>query len=262
MSKWTCLGWVALGASMFASACSSDESTGTGTLDSCNKACDHVAAKNCGDVVASECQKTCESDGVCPKELNAYFECVANTAVVACSGTTTSVSGCDAQDSAYTDCASCAPTASDGSCGACMKTSCCGELKSYNVAVDSAGFVACIDPCTTQACFDGCVSTFPTAGAAYNAAVACQDKSCTRPCTCGAQTGDQPCTACVKANCCDLFVAYSTTSDIAGFDACITPCTTQACVDACVTSFPTAGAAFNKLVTMCLNTTCATACAG
>lgn len=263
MRKWIGLGWVAFGALVFAPACSSDETTGgkPSTEDSCHEACDVVAAKNCGDVVASTCQSSCSADEVCPTELNAFFDCVSKTATVTCSGTNTLIAGCDTQDKAYTACASCEPEADDTMCGSCMKSSCCGELKSYNLASDSAGFVTCINPCTTQACFDTCVSSFPMAGAAYNAAVACQDKSCTKPCTCGAQASDQPCTACVKANCCDMLVEYSSTSDVAGFDACITPCTTQACIDACAVSFPTAGAAFNKLMTMCVSTTCAASCA-
>lgn len=268
MSKWIFLGWLSLGAGSLLAACGSDEVDGgnPGGSNACVQACQRMSSAACGDYANTDCKAPaqCPADEACPTELNAFYGCIANTAMVTCSAGQTRATGCEKQATTYVSCASCAAAPGDTTCGACVKTSCCEELQDWSLASDGAGFDACIQPCQTQACDDDCIARFPISGAAYKATLECQETSCERPCVCGASASDDTCLRCVKANCCDALLVYNNASDVAGFSGCVRMCaaTDQACADACVARFPEAGDAFAKLSTTCLDTTCLTACSG
>jgi hypothetical protein len=55
---------------------------------------------------------------------------------------------------------------------------------------------------------------------------------------------DMACGTCTRGTCCDALQAYVRSADVEAFDACVTPCTDQACVDACTAASPLAGAAY------------------
>jgi hypothetical protein len=59
--------------------------------------------------------------------------------------------------------------------------------------------------------------------------------------------GDMACGTCARSSCCDELQTYVAASDIQVFDACVTPCEDQACVDACTAASPVAGAAYAAL---------------
>jgi hypothetical protein len=60
-------------------------------------------------------------------------------------------------------------------------------------------------------------------------------------------TGDMACGMCSRSTCCDELQTYVGSSDIQVFDACVTPCMDQACVDTCTAASPVAGAAYTAL---------------
>ena len=129
------------------------------------------------------------------------------------------------------------------------------------------GFFDCAsaDTCNTQECFDGCVASNPMAGQAYLKLDACRNKSCVTGCVCAPSDADaaNPCLACVKSKCCTDFGALINSSDYAVFDACLNGCGDgdTACLDACFTASPMAGAAYDTLNSSCLSDTCSTECA-
>jgi hypothetical protein len=235
----------------------------TGGGGACRPACEKVAAANCGDVKTTTCA-SCVTPTTCTSEVTAYFSCVANKATVTCDTTAMSsqVEGCDAESAAYGTCAACETSADDSACSSCTKSTCCTEVKAYTSSSDAIDFENCLSPCADQACVDTCSTMYPNAGKAYAAAVACQTKSCTNDCVCGAQADDSTCSTCLKTNCCDLYAAYATSSDGAAFEECGQACDDQDCIDACAAASPIAGAAYNDLTMNCVQTTCVNDCGG
>jgi len=228
----------------------------------CDQACQKVLQAACGDVTSCDNCKNLGSDSACQTETEAYFACISSTAKVTCdtANKKMQISGCDAQSKAVRECDTCSPAQSDTACESCLKGSCCAEEKAYSAATGAADFTACVKKCQDSACLQACAMAQPEAGKAYDAAAACETKGCATECLCAADARDSSCTACVKKSCCDLFIPYTTSADGAAFDSCITKCSDQACLDACSTASPVAGAAYQALQTGCLSTTCATAC--
>jgi hypothetical protein len=64
---------------------------------------------------------------------------------------------------------------------------------------------------------------------------------------CVPSTADEACGTCSRGSCCMALQTYVGSADIDVFDACVTPCTDSACVDACTTASPIAGAAYEAL---------------
>ena len=61
---------------------------------------------------------------------------------------------------------------------------------------------------------------------------------------CRSATADTACDSCSKTRCCPTFQAFSDSADASAFNTCSGACSSEACVDECVTRFPVAGAAF------------------
>jgi hypothetical protein len=120
-------------------------------------------------------------------------------------------------------------------------------------------FNGCAGGCTTEGCVDDCIARFPTAGAAYASARSCQYTTCGMECVCAAASQDSTCTACAKQRCCTDYIAYNAAEGASEFSACVAPCSTQACIDACGATNPMAGAAYRTLNT-CLTASCRTEC--
>lgn len=238
-----------------------------GAANNCQAGCQKLKAAGCADLASASCTANCSAFGICAKEADTYFGCVASTGVASCEVSDTLVAGCDPSADALNLCAVCLPSADPGACETCTLGGCCSELRAYSTASDVEAFDACISAttCTTQACFDGCAATSPNAAKAYDAATTCQNKSCVQDCVCAASTGDSACLTCAKTNCCAAFGAYVNATDSLVFDNCLGDCaaTDTACANLCATSYPAAAAAFDALGTSCLaeGTMCATACA-
>jgi hypothetical protein len=143
--------------------------------------------------------------------------------------------GCTGFTATQADCASnCATTLAAADCGALGTT--------YFTCVASQGTVSCD------------ASGNPTA-----AGCAASEQPYTMCLVCRPASGDAACDACAKMSCCSQYAAFVTAPDIAGFDTCYQPCTTQACVDACVKQFPMAGAAYNAAAS-CAGSVCRDVC--
>jgi hypothetical protein len=69
------------------------------------------------------------------------------------------------------------------------------------------------------------------------------------------------CETCTVGGCCTELRAYSTASDVAPFDACISAdtCNTQACFDGCAGMYPNAAKAYD-MATTCQNKACVQDC--
>ena len=236
-------------------------STGGSSGGVCGPYCDRLVGAMCATVTETSCLASCNGISAdCPTELEALSACVANPAnsVMCVSGQVT-VQGCDAPLEAADRCLVCVPETADTGCDTCTKTTCCDTLGDYNVAPDGAAFFTCASPCTTEACFDACVAMYPIAGNALVALAECQDGSCAEPCICEAAPDDTVCNACNKTSCCSSYVDYLQSTNFAEFDACALPCTTNACIDACTSQYPRAGAAY-AVWSYCLYASCYDAC--
>jgi hypothetical protein len=235
----------------------------SGSPSACGPYCERLVEAMCAGTVEETCLTQCgELAAACPAELPALSTCVADPAnTVACMAGQTVVQGCDAQIQATDRCLVCAPQTTDTMCQTCGKSNCCEPLADYNLAPDAEAFFTCASPCTTAECFDACVAMYPVAGAAIGEVIDCQNGSCAEPCICQADAEDTPCRACNKTSCCSEFVDYSLTADVAEFEECAIPCTTDACLDDCIAQFPEAGAAYGPW-SECLDTNCLDVCSG
>jgi hypothetical protein len=72
-------------------------------------------------------------------------------------------------------------------------------------------------------------------------------------------TGDTTCDTCSKSDCCAEVGDYALAPDGQMLLSCVTACTTDACVDACLQSYPVAGAAIEELFD-CQTASCAEPC--
>lgn len=120
--------------------------------------------------------------------------------------------GCDAESHAVSACTACVAYPTDNACDTCSINSCCSQRKDYAAAPDIDAFVDCTfaPGCTTKECFDGCVAASPKAGNAFLAMQACENKSCTADCVCGANASDGTCGACTKSKCCGDYGKFTT----------------------------------------------------
>jgi hypothetical protein len=232
-----------------------------GSPTACGPYCERLVAAMCAATTEASCLMQCgELADACPTQVSALSTCVATpTNSVSCMAGQTVVEGCDAQIEATDRCLVCAAEAADTTCQTCTKSSCCEPLGDYNLAPDAQTFFTCASPCTTAECFDACVAMYPVAGAAITELIDCQNGSCSEPCICEASADDTECQACNKTSCCSVFVDYSLASDVAEFEECAIPCTTQACLDGCIAQFPNAGAAYGPW-SECLDTSCLDEC--
>jgi hypothetical protein len=64
---------------------------------------------------------------------------------------------------------------------------------------------------------------------------------------CVPDSTDMQCGTCSRSSCCTALQTYVSASDVEVFDACVTPCTDSACVDACTAASPIAGAAYEAV---------------
>jgi hypothetical protein len=215
----------------------------------------------CTATTQADCLTNCgEISADCPTQMTALSACVANPAnsVMCVSGRVT-ITGCNMPLDAADRCLVCVPETADTGCDTCTKTTCCASLGDYNVAPDGAAFFTCASACTTDPCFDGCITMYPVAGHALLALAECQDSSCAEPCICEAAADDTACETCNNTSCCSSYVDYVQAPSSAEFETCATPCTTDACFDACASQYPVAGAAYFAW-TDCLYRSCQDAC--
>jgi hypothetical protein len=84
------------------------------------------------------------------------------------------------------------------------------------------------------------------------------------PKNCASVAADDPCTACLKRECCSQVSSCGNNSECAAIFDCAIKCDSQNCIDGCVTSHP-AGQAAAKAVTDCEGTStpmCQNNCSG
>jgi hypothetical protein len=138
-------------------------------------------------------------------------------------------------------------------CSSVTPTSCATECNS--LAMDCPAEASAVRTCVANpANTISCVSGAP-------AISGCDDELDARDrcLICVPETGDGTCNACSKTTCCAELGDYGLASDGQSFYSCANACTTQACLDACISQFPVAGAAFGDLVD-CQDTDCAEPC--
>ena len=138
-------------------------------------------------------------------------------------------------------------------CAATDRNACVTECGSFSAAcpAEAPPVLACIaNPANQIACMSG-VPTIQGCDAEIEAMDRCF--------ICVAETGDMQCETCSKTSCCEELGDYNLAPDVQGFFTCLDACTTNECVDGCVTTYPVAGAAALELVD-CQNTTCAEPC--
>jgi hypothetical protein len=138
-------------------------------------------------------------------------------------------------------------------CAATDRNACVTDCGSFTEACSAQAqpLLSCIaDPAKPVACMSG-VPTIDGCDAEIQAMDRCL--------VCAPETADMQCAACAKTSCCEELGDYSLASDVQDFFDCINACTTNACFDGCVTSFPVAGAAALDLVD-CQNTSCSEPC--
>ena len=135
----------------------------------------------------------------------------------------------------------------------------CGDITSCDACTSNGGCAAEADA------YFGCLASKATLSCDTQA-MATQVSGCdveTRSyglCSlCTVSASDDTCGTCTKGACCTELKAYGGASDASGFDSCVKPCTTQACVDQCATMYPNAGAAYKSAVA-CQTKGCATNC--
>jgi hypothetical protein len=79
----------------------------------------------------------------------------------------------------------CGADATDSTCVACVKTTCCADFAKYVTASDAGPFSTCIAACadTDTACFDACIEASPIAGPAYESLITgCVSNDCATSC--------------------------------------------------------------------------------
>jgi hypothetical protein len=138
-------------------------------------------------------------------------------------------------------------------CAATDRNACIADCGSFSAAcpAEAPPVIECIaDPANQIACMSG-VATIQGCDAEIEAMNRCF--------ICAPETGDMQCLACAKTSCCEELGAYNLAPDVEGFFTCLDACTTNECVDGCVTTYPVAGAAALDLVD-CQNTTCSEPC--
>jgi hypothetical protein len=122
---------------------------------------------------------------------------------------------------------------------------------SADCPMEAPPMLACIaDPTNTVSCMSG-----STVIQGCDAELEAMDRCF----ICVPETADMECMSCSKENCCEALGDYNVAPDVQGFFDCVNACTTSACFDGCVTSFPIAGAAALAMVD-CQNTSCAEPC--
>jgi hypothetical protein len=139
------------------------------------------------------------------------------------------------------NCGDVAASACASSCG--PVASCASELESYYSCISSKATVTCD---ATTSLVAGCDA---------------EDKGLNVCSVCQPAAGDDACDTCTETSCCTQLKAYVSASDVESFYACISAptCTTQACVDTCVSTFPVAGKAYGAAIT-CQGTSCVKGC--
>jgi hypothetical protein len=133
---------------------------------------------------AEECATDCDALlPECEDVWQPYLECLAVGASYSCDadGNLTS-EGCRATGQPYQACVACAPVEGETACDICLRSNCCSALQDYYGAADVYDFSDCSNPCADQGCLDDCAAEFPTAGAAYDAAIGCGETSCADDC--------------------------------------------------------------------------------
>ena len=138
-------------------------------------------------------------------------------------------------------------------CATTDRNVCITECGSFSAScpAEAPPVLACIaNPANAVACMSG-VPTIMGCDAEIEAMDRCF--------ICVPETGDMQCETCSKTSCCEELGDYNLAPDVQGFFTCLDACTTNECVDGCITTYPVAGAAAVELVD-CQNTTCAEPC--
>lgn len=132
-------------------------------------------------------------------------------------------------------------TQADCTDGCPTPTACVAESNSYYGCINSKGTPSCEAMETFVA---GC----DTEGTAFSLCTVCLP-----------QTGDSSCVACTRSSCCSEVKTYISAADADVYDACVSPCTTQDCVDTCAAASPIAGKA-DSAINDCQVTSCVDTC--
>lgn len=113
-----------------------------------------------------------------------------------------------------------------------LATSCPEEVPAYTACVSNAANAITCDTTAMAAQISGCdevVRDLNVCG------------------ICVPDSTDMQCGTCTRGSCCMALQTYVSAADVDVFDACVTPCTDSACVDACTTASPIAGAAYEAV---------------
>jgi hypothetical protein len=120
-------------------------------------------------------------------------------------GGTSGTSGTTAGGGPTTVPTSCSASASDDSCNACLKKSCCDSTTSCANNAECVGIFDCARPCTEQSCFDNCIASHPAGQTDLRALVTCEQQFCVSACstTSGGTSGTSgtpPADGCLPSN--------------------------------------------------------------
>lgn len=165
--------------------------------DPCVAACTHVIAAGCPGTASLEdcianCPDAAKAHPSCQDKANDVRACQ-STAPVACNagGGVTFGAACDAQTKSLLSCAVCDPSPKDTLCTACLKDTCCSDVKEAASAPGTIEFVNCLKPCKGAAsCEHACEASYPAAAAAAGKVKWCADTVCPAACKTGGTADD------------------------------------------------------------------------
>lgn len=118
--------------------------------------------------------------------LGAFLNCVPtyNDGDTLCSPSRECPSGyvCGSNNYCYLTNSPCMPSASDTTCGGCIKANCCHELTDCDYNSACVSIASCESSCTTSSCLSTCESNYSGGATSFNNYMVCADNYCTAAC--------------------------------------------------------------------------------
>ncbi len=146
-------------------------------------------------------------------------------------------------------------------CDTCVANKCCEETEAFLDTANAEDYLSCAEPCDASSCYSACDDQYPSAGAAFESFSSCLAGSCKTQCgtTCGDITATDSCSICMTGSCCDQIEACAGNASCLNLSECIANCSTETCVDTCISNNPAGATLFTNLY-LCTYESCASSC--
>lgn len=146
-------------------------------------------------------------------------------------------------------------------CEVCADAKCGAQLDACEADAACVALAMCLEQCADEACATQCFATNAAGQANLDAADACVVAQCPIECGEASEPTPDPCESCVDTKCQSQIDACLANAQCSGLWGCYDQCQDDACWTQCDSQFA-AGLPLSDAVDTCVETQCASECAG